>query len=140
MFLLSSCLASVWSLLCRPSVGSSTGHIIGVIVPANSNLIPSGHSLRPERMLILFPASFFFFNFASFLFLFLPFCPPSLHFACVCIYHGYVPGTISLQLIRDAIPQLVSTVSLRTGTAVHVRLFCFLPSRRFFVACFVTTS
>ena len=44
-----------------------------------------------------------------------------------------VPGTISLQVIRDGIPQLVSTVRLRTGTAaVHV-LFCFLPWRHFFV-------
>ena len=51
-------------------------------------------------------------------------------FSGVHKYHGYVPGIILLQVIRDGIPQLVSTVPLRTGTAaVHV-LFCFLPSRR----------
>ena len=39
---------------------------------------------------------------------------------------GYVPGNMSLQVIRDDIPQLArhSTVPLRTGTAVHV-LFVF---------------
>ena len=29
-------------LTCRPSVGPSTGRIMGLIVPANSNLVPSG--------------------------------------------------------------------------------------------------
>ena len=35
---------------CLPSVGTSSGHIIRLIVPANSNLVPSGLGLRPERM------------------------------------------------------------------------------------------
>ena len=52
----------------------------------------------------------------------------------VRMYHGYVPGIISLQAIRDGAQQLDSTVPLRTGTAVRV-LFSFLPSRHFFVAC-----
>ena len=37
-------------LSCRLSVGPSPGHIIGLIVPANSNLVPSGLGLRPDRM------------------------------------------------------------------------------------------
>ena len=51
------------------------------------------------------------------------------------MYYGHVPGIIILQAIWDGIPQLVGTVPLRTGTAVHV-LFCFLPSRRFFDSLF----
>ena len=37
------------------------------------------------------------------------------------LYHGYVPGAIRLQGIRDGIPQLDSTVSLTDSyiTAVH---------------------
>ena len=50
----------------------------------------------------------------------------------------HVPGIISLQVMRDGLPQLVSTVPLRTGTAVVHALFCLLPARRFFVACLVT--
>ena len=56
------------------------------------------------------------------------------------MYHGYVPGIISLNVIRDenttATARCNSAVPLRTGAAVHV-LFCFLPSGRFFGACFV---
>ena len=59
---------------CRPSVGPSTGHtIIELIVPANSNLVPWGLGLRPERMLVFI--SFFFISFLFFSFLFL-FCFP----------------------------------------------------------------
>ena len=47
------------------------------------------------------------------------------------IYHGYVTGIISLQVMRDGEPQLVRTVRLRTSTAVH--LFFALPSRCFFL-------
>ena len=32
-----------------PSVGPSAGHIIGLIVPANRNLVPSGLGPRSER-------------------------------------------------------------------------------------------
>ena len=48
------------------------------------------------------------------------------------MYHGDVPGAISLRVIRDGIPQLVidGTAPLPTGTSVHA-LFSFLPSRRF---------
>ena len=38
------------------------------------------------------------------------------------MHHGYVPGIIPLQVIRDGIPQLVSTVPLRTGI---LRCTCF---------------
>ena len=57
-------LSSVWpfsSTVCCPSAG----HIIGLTVPANSNLVPSGLGLLPERMMFvlfqLFFFSFFFF-------------------------------------------------------------------------------
>ena len=51
-----------------------------------------------------------------------------------CMYHGYVPGIIWLQVIRDGTPQFANTLPWRAGTAVLVLLCaCFLPSRRFFV-------
>ena len=37
-------------LSCRPSVGLSPGHIIELIVPVNSNLVPSGLGLRLAPM------------------------------------------------------------------------------------------
>ena len=40
-------------LSCRFLVGALPGHTIGLIVPTNSNVVPSGHGLRPERMMIL---------------------------------------------------------------------------------------
>ena len=43
------------------------------------------------------------------------------------MYYGYVPGIISLETIRDDMPQLIGTVSLRAGTAMHV-LFCSVSS------------
>ena len=57
------------------------------------------------------------------------------------MYHGYVPGVISQQVIRDRVIQVVIVpLPLRTGTAVHV-LFCLLSSiEAFIVACFVTTG
>ena len=76
----------------------------------------------------------FFPFFSSFLFLSVSFLfvllSVSLSFSGVHKYHGYVPGIISMQVIRDGIPQLVSTVPLRTGTGVLV-MYIFLPSRRF---------
>ena len=39
---------------CRPSVGLSTGHILELLLPANSNLVPLGLGLRPERMHVCF--------------------------------------------------------------------------------------
>ena len=121
-------------LSCRPSVGPSTEHITGLIVPASSNLVPSGLGLRHERMFVVvfvsFPLSFLSFRFFPFRFF------PFFHYTSLLfrVYLStmdtYVPGSISLQVIRNGMPQLASTVSLRTGTAVHV-LFCFLPLRRF---------
>ena len=44
----------------------------------------------------------------------------------VRMYHGYVPGVISSQVIRDGIPQAAKvSLPLCTGSAVHV-LFCLL--------------
>ena len=37
-------------LACRPPVGPSPRHIIGLIVPANRNRVPSGLGLRPARL------------------------------------------------------------------------------------------
>ena len=57
------------------------------------------------------------------------------------IYHGYVLGIISLQVIRDGTSQPVSIVPVRTGTAVKV-LFCLPSSMETFIvlACVVTTG
>ena len=57
------------------------------------------------------------------------------------MYHGYVPGVISLQVIRGGIPQ-VAIVALpsRAGTAVYV-LFCLLFAiETFIVACVMATG
>ena len=40
-------------------------------------------------------------------------------------YHGCVFGIIWMQVTRDGMPQLVSTVPLRAGTAAHV--FILVP-------------
>ena len=111
-----------------------------VIVPANSNLVPSGLGLRPERMLvfrvIFFPSLFSFYFPPSFLFLF-PFLPFLVYsfFLAVRIYHGCVPGTISLQVIRDGSPQLVSTdrslAYWYSGARIVLYFFRLLPSTRF---------
>ena len=60
------------------------------------------------------------------------------------MHHGYVPGVISLQVMRDGAPQLaVLPLPLRTGTAVHV-LFLLSSTGTFTVllsvACVVTTG
>ena len=135
----------VWS--CRPSVGPSPRHIIGLIVPANSNRVPSGLGLRPARMHKVFVSVFF--PFCSFLFaLVLPFCCPSLYtspfqspFSGVRMYHSCVSGLIPQQVLRDRVLQVVIVpLPLRTSTAVHV-IFCLLSSfETFIVACFVTTG
>ena len=64
-------------LSCRPFVGRSPGHIIGLTVPANSNRVPSGLGLRTARMHIyIFNVFFPFFSFLPFLFApFRPFLP-----------------------------------------------------------------
>ena len=63
-------------LSCCRAVGPSPGHIIrGLIVPANSNLVPSGLGLCPARLYEVFC-----FVFLSFLFLF-PFLPVFALFA-----------------------------------------------------------
>ena len=45
---------------------------------------------------------------------------PFLVFSGVRIYDIYAPDLIGLQVIRDGIPQLVSTVPLHAGTSVRV--------------------
>ena len=69
-----SCLVFRLVLSCRPSVGPSPGQIIRLVVAANSNHVPSGLGLHPERILNLelgFVLSFFLFLFTSFLFSFI---------------------------------------------------------------------
>ena len=61
---------------CRPSVGRSTGHIIGLIVPANSNLVPPGLGRRPARMLVFCFISLLSFSFSLLFLSFLPFLVP----------------------------------------------------------------
>ena len=54
----------------------------------------------------------------------------SSFFPCtyVCTTAGYVSGVMSLQVMRDGIPQLVVVpFPLRTGTTMHV-LFCLSSS------------
>eukprot|EP00610_Laminaria_digitata_P001614 TRINITY_DN3842_c0_g1_i1.p1 TRINITY_DN3842_c0_g1~~TRINITY_DN3842_c0_g1_i1.p1 ORF type:complete len:118 (-),score=5.97 TRINITY_DN3842_c0_g1_i1:64-417(-) len=51
-----------------------------------------------------------------------------------CTYHGYAPGIISVQVIRDGIPDCGARI-------LFCILFLFLPSRRFLVEpVFVTTG
>ena len=53
-------LSSVWnfsSSFCCPS----TGHIIGLTVPENNNLVPSGLILLPERVMFVIHSSFILF-------------------------------------------------------------------------------
>ena len=69
LYLPSSCLVVRLVFSCRPSVGPSTGHIIGLMVPANSNLVPLGHGLRPERMFAFVSFSLLFLSFLLFSFL-----------------------------------------------------------------------
>ena len=56
-------------------------------------------------------------------------------FSGVRMYHGYVPGISRFQVFRDGIPQLLSSVPLRTGTAVHAQFcscFVFVHGDAFF--------
>ena len=139
----SSCSCPVFRvvLYCRPSVSPSYGYVIGLIVPANSNLVPSGLDLRPERMSISVSCYYSFHAFLSFPFCFVLFfalfCPSfcsslSSSISVVRIYHRWVPGVISLQAIRDGIPQLIiGPFPLRTGNAVLLINLFFFPSRCF---------
>ena len=86
----------VWS--CRPPLGPSPRHIIGLIVPANSNRVPSGLGRRHARMHKVFVSVFF--PFCSFLFfLLLPFfallCIPVL--SCPLFGCTYVPQLCSVR-------------------------------------------
>ena len=127
-------LASRLVLSCRPSVGPSHGHIIRLIVPANSNLVRSGLGLRPARMYEVFCFIFLSFLFFSFSFFarIRPFSPFFLtvlsksSFLGVHMYHGYVAGVISQHVIRDRVRQVVIVpLPLRTGTAARTIVFAF---------------
>ena len=115
------CIPSSWLVfrlifLCRPYVGPSaeriTGLIVtGLIVPANSNLVPRDSACTLSACLLRFS----FFSFGCFLCIFFPFLLrafvfPLVFFRCTSTYHGFVPGIVWLQEIRDVIPQLVGTV------------------------------
>ena len=67
-------------LSCRPSVGPSPRHIIGLIPPANSNLFPPGLACALRACMKFL----FRFSFLSFLCLFL-FCPFLPFFTRLCI-------------------------------------------------------
>ena len=57
------------------------------------------------------------------------------------MYHGYVPGVVSLQVMRDGVPKLVIVpFPLRTGAAGHA-IFCLFSSMQtLFEACLVMTG
>ena len=61
----------------RPSVGPLPRHIVGLVVPADSNLVSSGLGLRSARMHEVF--CFVFLSFLSFLFFFFALFCPSLY-------------------------------------------------------------
>lgn len=72
----------------------------GLIVPANSTLVPSVLGLRPQRMLVFVSfLLFFLLLFSSLMHRFYPHV--SLHFRVHMYTHGYVPDNMSLQAIRD---------------------------------------
>ena len=134
-------LPSVWS--CRVVLLLvSPGHIIGLIVPANSNLVHSELGLRPERM--HYGLGFIFFPFVLFLsspFLsFFASCAP--FFALLCIVLSFPSfSVVRTYLVRTTAMLLVlsrsndtgsyttgrySSAPLRTGTTVQA-LLCFFP-------------
>ena len=87
-------------LSCRLSVGPSPRLIIGLTVPANSNLVPSGLGLRPARMhevFCLFFLSFLCFFFFSFSPLFALFCISlyNISFKSSFFWYTHVPRICS---------------------------------------------
>ena len=60
---LPSCWLVSVSFLCRPSVIHQLDKFIGLTVAADSNLVPSGLGLRPERMLVFLHSCFCFLSF-----------------------------------------------------------------------------
>ena len=125
-----SCVVFRLFLSCRPSVGPSTGHSIGLIAPANNNLnlAPSGHGLRPERMFVL--VSFF-------LFCLLPFCPSFSGVLHLCTMDMFL--VLWFKVMRDGVchSSLVPFPCLLVlRCTCYFALVCFLPSRRFFCSLF----
>ena len=80
--------------LCRPYFSPSAGHIKGLIVPANSNFVPQGLGLRPQRLF----SSRSFFYFPSFLRIFLSF-PSSCFFFFLFFFSGVPVHTMDLFLV-----------------------------------------
>ena len=122
-------------LSCRTSVGTSPRYVIGLIVPANSTLVPSRIGLRPVLMYEVFCCVFilsfrFLFSFWPFFAPLFPVLSSPLFRMYACTTAGYVTGVISQQVIRDRVRQVVLVpLPLRTGIAVHV-LFCLLSFHR----------
>lgn len=85
-------------------VGPSTGHTVEVMVPANSNLAPSGLGLGAHVSFIYF----------------------------VCITFISVPGNRWLQVTRSGKPRLFGTVPSTAHIILHVSGTRFVASRRFF--------
>ena len=107
----------------------SNARIIGLIVPANSNLVLSGNSLCLERMSLF---RFHFFNvyqvYVSLLFAFFV-----LISTCFIVFPSCFGGASNMEMflllvglhkVRDGMPQLVGTVPLRIGTGVDALLYC----------------
>ena len=139
----SSCLPS--RLFCHPSVGPSAGHIIGLIVPANSNVVSSRLASALSSCLVcfisllflfssflffFFPSSYSFFSFFLFVLFFFRVYVPWIYIDIICSWYCF--------WLRDGIPQLVSTVPFRTGDVVRVLYYiaCVLLSRRLLSSLF----
>ena len=137
------CLDDRLVLSCRSSVDPSPGHIIALIVPAYSNLVPSELGLRPACVLILVS---FFLSFISVLFLpsmFLSFFALRLvlffgwtHIPWLCAWYYFVAIDTRYGIPRLVIVPFTCVLILRC-----MYYFVFVHRAVFsFVACFVTTG
>ena len=116
---------------------------MGLIVPANRNLVSLGSSLGLERMLFSVSMLFSYWCLVSSIY----FRFPSFVHVRLFVVFPRFSGARNMELFlvlvglhkkKDGIRQLVGTVPLRAGTAVHA-LFCccVIQSNRFF-AFFIT--
>ena len=120
---------------CRPSVGPSSGYR----TVRTSKQQPCTLRTRPAPsthvwICFIFLSFPFPLLFAFFVFFFFCFFASSF-FGCTLIwYHGYVPGIGWLQVIRDGIPQPVSTVpwSWYCRARIILHLFAFFHRDTFF--------
>lgn len=111
---------------------------IGLIVSANNNIVFSGLGLRPECMFgfVLLCLDLFYFLLSLYVSILRTPLIVLFFFFSFGGYHIFIPINSWVQVIWDGIPRLDSTVPLSTTTI----LVCFLPSRRYFLACFVTAG